>query len=73
MDETFQALPADAKMQVAPEQAGLLTLLTRLLEVRQAVEVGTFTGMSSLAIARGMPADGRLICFHASAEFTAVA
>ena len=41
-------------MQVAPEQAAFLTFLTRLLGVRQAVEVGTFTGLSSLAIARGL-------------------
>ena len=73
IDETHRVLPDDAKMQVAPEQVGLLTLLTRLLGVRRAVEVGTFTGMSSLAIARGMPADGKLICFDVSAEFTAVA
>jgi caffeoyl-CoA O-methyltransferase len=41
--------------------------------VRSAVEVGTFTGLSSIAIARGLPADGRLICCDVSAEFTAVA
>ncbi|MEV4630950.1 O-methyltransferase [Micromonospora sp. NPDC049523] len=73
IDETIDALPDDAQMQVAPEQAALLTFLTRLVNARQAVEVGTFTGMSSLAIARGLPADGRLTCFDISAEFTSVA
>ncbi|GAA3769823.1 class I SAM-dependent methyltransferase [Plantactinospora mayteni] len=73
IDETVALLPADAEMQIAPEQAGLLTFLTRLVNARQAVEVGTFTGLSSLAIARGLPADGRLTCFDISEEYTAVA
>jgi caffeoyl-CoA O-methyltransferase len=73
IDETVSLLPADAEMQIAPEQAGLLTFLTRLVNARQAVEVGTFTGLSSLAIARGLPADGRLTCFDISEEYTAVA
>ncbi|SCE74507.1 O-methyltransferase [Micromonospora mirobrigensis] len=73
MAETVAALPAQAGMQVAPEQAGFLTFLTRLLGVRRAVEVGTFTGLSALAIARGMPADGRLTCFDVSEEYTGIA
>ncbi|MDW5326354.1 O-methyltransferase [Plantactinospora sp. KLBMP9567] len=73
IDETVSLLPADAEMQIAPEQAGLLTFLTRLVNARQAVEVGTFTGLSSLAIARGLPAGGRLTCFDISEEYTAVA
>jgi caffeoyl-CoA O-methyltransferase len=71
--ETQAALPDDAGMQIAPEQSAFLTLLTRLLGVRRAVEVGTFTGISSLAIARGLPADGTLTCFDISDEFTSVA
>ncbi|MDG4784513.1 O-methyltransferase [Micromonospora sp. WMMD1102] len=73
IDETISLLPAEAGMQIAPEQAGLLTFLTRLVDARQAVEIGTFTGLSSLAIARGLPADGRLTCFDISEEYTAVA
>lgn len=72
-EETEAALPAEAGMQVAPDQAAFLTFLTRLLDVRQAVEVGTFTGMSSLAIARGLPPGGRLTCFDISTEFTSIA
>lgn len=72
-EETQAALPAQATMQVAPEQAAFLTFLTRLLGVRQAVEVGTFTGLSSLAIARGLAEGGRLTCFDISEEYTGVA
>lgn len=73
VDETRAALPAEARMQVAPEQAAFLTFLTGLLGVRQAVEVGTFTGLSSLAIARGLADGGRLTCFDISEEYTSVA
>ncbi|MEU4779812.1 O-methyltransferase [Micromonospora sp. NPDC023633] len=72
-EETRAALPNDAHIQVAPELAAFLTFLTRLLGVRQAVEVGTFTGLSSLAIARGLPEGGRLTCFDISEEFTGIA
>jgi caffeoyl-CoA O-methyltransferase len=71
--ETRAALPDDAVMQVAPEQAALLTLLAKLVNARTAVEVGTFTGLSALAIARGLAGDGRLICFDISDEFTKIA
>lgn len=71
--ETAAVLPGEAKMQVAPEQAAFLTFLTRLVGARQAVEVGTFTGLSSLAIARGLADGGRLTCFDISDEYTSVA
>ncbi|QGN45443.1 O-methyltransferase [Micromonospora sp. WMMD558] len=73
IDETRAALPDDAQMQVAPEQAAFLTFLTRLLGVRQAVEVGTFTGLSALAIARGLAQGGRLTCLDISEEYTGIA
>jgi caffeoyl-CoA O-methyltransferase len=59
-------------MQVAPEQGAFLTLLTRLIGARSAVEVGTFTGYSALCIARGLPADGHLLCCDVSEEWTAI-
>lgn len=62
-----------AMMQIAPEQGAFMTLLTRLVGARQAVEVGTFTGYSALSIARGLPADGHLLCCDVSEEWTAVA
>ena len=60
-------------MQIAPEQGAFLTLLTRLIGARSAVEVGTFTGYSSLCIARGLAADGQLLCCDVSEEWTAIA
>ena len=60
-------------MQVAPEQGAFLTLFTRVLGAKRAVEVGTFTGYSSLCIARGMGSDGHLLCCDVSDEWTAIA
>jgi caffeoyl-CoA O-methyltransferase len=62
-----------ANFQIAPEQAPFLTFLTRALGVRQAVEVGTFTGLSALSIARGLADGGRLICFDINEAYTAIA
>jgi caffeoyl-CoA O-methyltransferase len=73
VEETHAALPEHATMQIALEQAALLTMLARLAGARRAVEVGTFTGMSALAIARGVVPDGRLTCFDISTEYTEVA
>jgi caffeoyl-CoA O-methyltransferase len=61
-----------ALMQVAPEQGSFLTLVTRLIGARSAVEVGTFTGYSALCIARGLPADGKLVCCDVSDEWTSI-
>ncbi len=71
--ETRRVLPKRAGLQVAPEQAGFLELFTRIVGARYAVEVGTFTGLSSIAIARGMATAGRLLCCDVSEEFTAIA
>jgi caffeoyl-CoA O-methyltransferase len=59
-------------MQIAPEQGAFMTLLTRVMGARNAVEVGTFTGYSALCIARGLPDDGHLLCCDVSEEWTAV-
>ena len=71
--EETKRLGGISLMQIAPEQGAFLTLLTRLLGARRAVEVGTFTGYSSLCIARGLKADGHLLCCDVSAEWTAIA
>ncbi|HTK16537.1 MAG TPA: class I SAM-dependent methyltransferase [Acidimicrobiia bacterium] len=71
--EETRALGPIAGMQIAPEQGAFLTLLTRLVGASYAVEVGTFTGYSALCIARGLPADGRLLCCDVSEEWTAIA
>jgi caffeoyl-CoA O-methyltransferase len=67
------ALGRAAGMQVGPDQGQLLTLLTRIAGTRRAVEVGTFTGYSSLCIARGLADDGRLLCCDVNEEWTALA
>ncbi len=70
-DETA-ALPQH-DMQIAPEQGALMAMLVRLIGARRCVELGTFTGYSSLAVALALPEDGRLTCFDVSAEWTAIA
>jgi len=70
-DETA-AMP-EHNMQIAPEQGAFMALLVELMGARRCVEVGTFTGYSSLAVALSLPPDGRLTCFDVSEEWTAVA
>jgi predicted O-methyltransferase YrrM len=60
-------------MQVSPDQGALLALLVRLVGARRALEIGTFTGYSAIAIAGALPPDGKLICCDVSAEWTRVA
>jgi caffeoyl-CoA O-methyltransferase len=80
-DETYRAIRDETRaaandvsgMQVGPDQYALLTLLTRLVDARFAIEVGTFTGTSSVAIARGLAAGGRLLCCDVNEEWTSIA
>jgi len=62
-----------AEMQIAPEQGQFMALLVRLMDARRILEVGVFTGYSSLAMALALPPDGRLVACDVSDEFTAVA
>jgi len=71
--EETAALGPVSIMQVAVEQGAFLTLLARLMGARRAVEVGTFTGYSSICIARGLADGGRLLCCDVSEEWTAIA
>lgn len=71
VDTTRSLLPDDAYLQVAEEQAPLLAFLVRLTGARRILEIGTFTGLSSLAMAQALPADGSLIAFDVSEEWTA--
>src|SRR5918996_3594349 len=57
-------------MQIAPEEGALLALLVRLLNAKRCLEIGTFTGYSSTAMALALPADGHLVCCDVSREFT---
>jgi predicted O-methyltransferase YrrM len=63
----------EARMQIAPEQGQFMALLVRLMGARRCLEVGVFTGYSSLAIALALPDDGRIVGCDVSAEWTAVA
>ena len=62
-----------AQMQIEPLQGAIFRFLVELLDARSYLEVGTFTGYSSLAVALAMPADGRLVCCDVSEEYTNVA
>jgi caffeoyl-CoA O-methyltransferase len=62
-----------AQMQIAPEQGQFMALLVQLLGARRTLEVGVFTGYSSLAVALALPADGTIVACDVNEEFTAVA
>ena len=66
-DASLEALRAEtaalgdiAEMQIGPDQGAFLTILTAAIGARAAIEVGTFTGYSSICIARGLPPGGRI-------------
>jgi len=60
-------------MQIAPEQGQLMGLLAGAIGAKRYLEVGVFTGYSSLAMALALPADGAIVALDVSEEFTAVA
>ena len=60
-------------MQIAPEEGAFLAFLVELTGARRCIEVGTFTGYSSLAVALALPQDGRLVCCDVSEEWTSLA
>ena len=60
-------------MQIAPEQGQFMQMLVRLTDARRAIEVGVFTGYSSLAVALAMADDGYLLACDVSEEYTAIA
>jgi len=70
--EETASLPM-AQMQIAPEQGAFMSLLVKLIDARRILEIGTFTGYSSTAMALAMPADGRIVCCDVSEEWTDVA
>ncbi|MEN8159629.1 MAG: O-methyltransferase [Myxococcota bacterium] len=61
-----------AMMQVAPEQGAFMTWLARALGAKHVVEVGVFTGYSTLCLARGLSADGTVLALDVSEEWTAI-
>jgi predicted O-methyltransferase YrrM len=62
-----------ARMQIAPDQGQFMALLIRLMNAKKALEVGVFTGYSSLSVALALPEDGKLIACDVSEEYTAIA
>ncbi len=63
----------EAVMQTTPDQVAFLALLVRLLNAKNILEIGTFTGYSALAMAAALPDDGRLIACDMSEEWTNIA
>jgi predicted O-methyltransferase YrrM len=63
----------DAQFQIPPEQGQLMQLLIKMTGARRTIEVGVFTGYSSLAVALALPADGKVVACDVSEEYTAIA
>ena len=61
-----------SNMQIGPEQGQFMALLVELMGARNALEIGTFTGYSALAVALALPEDGRLVACDISEEWTAI-
>lgn len=70
--EETAAIPQHG-MQIAPEEGAFLALMVELIGARRCIEVGTFTGYSSIAIALALPQDGQLVCCDVSEEWTSIA
>jgi caffeoyl-CoA O-methyltransferase len=70
-DETSR-MPSGG-MQISPEQGQFMALLVELIGARRAIEVGVFTGYSSLRVALALPPDGRIVACDVSEEYTNVA
>ena len=70
-EETAQ-LPA-GRMQITPEVGNLLGMFIRLLGAKRCIEVGVFTGYSSLSVARALPPDGQIIACDVSEQWTSIA
>ncbi len=63
----------NSRMQISPEQGQFMRLLVELCGVRRALEIGVFTGYSSLSVALALPADGRIVACDVSEEYTSLA
>jgi len=62
-----------SRMQIAPEQAQFLELLTNLISAKNCLEIGRFTGLSALSLARGIPENGKIIAIDNSTEYLSIA
>ena len=73
VQEDTAAMGDIAVTQIAPDQGAFMTLITRLIGAREAIELGTFTGYSAICIARGLAPGGRLIACELSEEYAETA
>jgi len=72
VNETM-ALGRVSRMQIAPEQGQFLEIIVKLARVKNCLEIGRFTGLSSLCIAKGLPENGKLVAIDNSDEFLSIA
>lgn len=70
--ETTAAMP-EHNMQIAPEQGQFMAMLVKLLGARRCIEVGVFTGYSSLLVAAALPSDGQIVACDISEDYTRIA
>lgn len=63
----------EANMQISADQGAFMALITKLIGARNYIEIGVFTGYSSLAVALALPEDGRVIGCDISEDYTTVA
>ncbi len=73
LTQKTQTLGNVSRMQIAPDQGALLTLITKILNAELAIEVGTFTGYSAICIARGLKTGGQLICCELNETYADIA
>ena len=73
VSEETMKLGRISQMEIAPEQGTLMGILASAIGAKSAVEVGTFTGYSSLCVAHALPADGKLLCCDVSEQWTSTA
>jgi predicted O-methyltransferase YrrM len=64
---------SQASMQIGPEQGAFMALLVQLTGAKRILEIGTFTGYSSTAMALALPPDGRMTCLDVNREWTDIA
>ena len=63
----------EAKMQISPEQGSFLSILTKILNAKKTLDIGVFTGYSSLVVARELPDNGLIVACDTSIEWTSIA
>jgi len=73
LQQDSETMGEGARMMIGPDQAGLISLLVPLIATKWAVEIGTYTGTSSICIARNLALGGKLVCFDHDFKVTSMA